>query len=76
VLADTGARDTFEQRVARYGLNRLFAYTINSERDGLIKAQASFRGWAEHPRRTHCVNSSTTAPRSSPSAPDPDGMLS
>ena len=34
VLADTGARETFEQWVARYGLNRLFAYTINSERDG------------------------------------------
>lgn len=76
MLADNGPRETFEQWVARYSLNRLFAYTINSERDGLTKAQASFRGWANTLAGLHRVNSATAAPRSSPRAPDPDGMLS
>jgi dTDP-4-dehydrorhamnose reductase len=43
VLANNGPRETFERWVDRYGLDRLFAYTINSERDGLTKAQEAFR---------------------------------
>jgi dTDP-4-dehydrorhamnose reductase len=43
VLANNGPRETFERWVARYGLERLFAHTINSERDGLTKACDPFR---------------------------------
>jgi dTDP-4-dehydrorhamnose reductase len=43
VLANNGPRETFERWVARYGLDRLFAHTINSERDGLTKAREPFR---------------------------------
>lgn len=43
VLANNGPQETFERWAARYGLDRLFAHTINSERDGLTKAREPFR---------------------------------
>ena len=43
VLANNGPCDSFEQWVDRYGLDKIFALTINSERDNMPKPSDAFR---------------------------------